>query len=226
MSEREMSDQAAGEQVTSDSPVVDPRAVRVTTALATRLDDDPVLTLGPGDVRLAGIRLERHGPGQAVLIEITPSAGGPTDGPAPLAVDGLSDIKSGGLTICRTRLLLGPERPATRSGAVVREIVVDGWRIEVELESDRRASLRDRASRGPAEAGTSGPSELRAIIPGRIVAVSVTVGDEVEAGQHVLVVEAMKMQNELRAPRAGRVERVPGAVGQTVEVGDLLLVIT
>ena len=46
------------------------------------------------------------------------------------------------------------------------------------------------------------------------------------AGQQVLVVEAMKMQNELRAPRAGRVERLAGAVGQNVDVGDLLVVIT
>ena len=104
--------------------------------------------------------------------------------------------------------------------------MVDGWRIEVSCESERRAELRRRASRGRADAGSSGPSELRAIIPGRIVAVSVAVGDLVEAGQQVLVVEAMKMQNELRAPRPGRVERLAGAVGQNVEVGDLLAVIT
>jgi biotin carboxyl carrier protein len=57
------------------------------------------------------------------------------------------------------------------------------------------------------------------------VAVSVAVGDGVEAGQQVLVVEAMKMQNELRSPRAGSVERIGVAVGDTIEVGDLLVVI-
>ena len=51
-------------------------------------------------------------------------------------------------------------------------------------------------------------------------------GDEVTAGQQLLVLEAMKMQNELRAPREGRVERIPIAVGDNVEVGDLLMVIT
>jgi biotin carboxyl carrier protein len=51
-------------------------------------------------------------------------------------------------------------------------------------------------------------------------------GDPVGAGQQVLVLEAMKMQNELRAPRAGSVERVAVAVGENVEVGDLLMVIT
>jgi biotin carboxyl carrier protein len=108
----------------------------------------------------------------------------------------------------------------------VREVVVDGWRFEVELEPERRATLRERASRVSRTAGTSGPTELRAVIPGRIVAVSVAIGDAVSAGQQVLVVEAMKMQNEVRAPRAGIVERLAPAVGQNVEVGDLLMVIT
>jgi biotin carboxyl carrier protein len=58
-----------------------------------------------------------------------------------------------------------------------------------------------------------------------VVAVSVVAGDRVEAGQEVLVVEAMKMQNELRAPREGLVDRVEVAVGDTIEVGDLLVVI-
>jgi glutaconyl-CoA decarboxylase len=66
---------------------------------------------------------------------------------------------------------------------------------------------------------------VRAIIPGRIVAVMVKPGDDVEAGQQILVVEAMKMQNELRAPREGSVDRVGVAVGDTIDVGDLLVVI-
>jgi biotin carboxyl carrier protein len=95
------------------------------------------------------------------------------------------------------------------------------------LESDRRATLRERATRDRGGASrSSGPIEVRAIIPGRIVAVSVVPGDPIAAGQQVLVLEAMKMQNELRAPRAGSVERVAVAVGENVEVGDLLMVIT
>jgi biotin carboxyl carrier protein len=53
----------------------------------------------------------------------------------------------------------------------------------------------------------------------------VAAGDSVEAGQQILVVEAMKMQNELRAPREGAVEHIGVAVGDTIEVGDLLVVI-
>ena len=55
--------------------------------------------------------------------------------------------------------------------------------------------------------------------------VSVAAGEAVTAGQQLLVVEAMKMQNELRAPRDGTVERVAVATGTTIEVGDLLLVL-
>ena len=55
-----------------DPPVdqpVDPRAIRLTTGPATRADDDPTLIVGPDDERLAGTRLDRAGPGRAVLVE-------------------------------------------------------------------------------------------------------------------------------------------------------------
>jgi biotin carboxyl carrier protein len=71
----------------------------------------------------------------------------------------------------------------------------------------------------------SGPAEIRAIIPGRVAAVRVTAGDTVEAGQTLLVVEAMKMQNELRATRAGTVERVAVGAGDTIDTGDILVVV-
>lgn len=106
-----------------------------------------------------------------------------------------------------------------------REVVVDGWRIDVEVEPARRAALRERARRGGARAAHGGPTEVHAIIPGRVVSVSVGPGDALEAGQQILVVEAMKMQNELRAPREGTVRSVAVAIGTNIEVGDLLLVI-
>lgn len=123
----------------------------------------------------------------------------------------------------RTRVLVGP--PRLDDGVERREVVVDGWRFEVEVEPARRAALRERARRGRGAAAAAGPLEIRAIIPGRVVAVSVAPGDEVTAGQQILVVEAMKMQNELRAPRDGTIDRVAAAPGSTVDVGDLLLVI-
>jgi len=57
------------------------------------------------------------------------------------------------------------------------------------------------------------------------VSVLVAVGDAVEEGQGLVVMEAMKMENELRAPRAGRVKAVPVREGQAVETGALLVVL-
>lgn len=111
-------------------------------------------------------------------------------------------------------------------GRRVVEVVVQGWRVECIVEDAERAALRDRASRPRTVTDSSGgPLEIRAIIPGRIAAVSVVAGDSVVTGQAVLVVEAMKMQNELRAPRDGTISRVAVASGQTIEIGDLLVVI-
>ena len=124
----------------------------------------------------------------------------------------------------RVILESGEVAPGGR-GVIRREVVIDGWRIEVEVESERRAALRDRARRGREESAHGGPTEVHAIIPGRIVSVSVAPGDAVVASQQLLVVEAMKMQNELRAPRDGTVTTVGVAPGDTIEIGDLLLVL-
>ena len=115
-------------------------------------------------------------------------------------------------------------RPGRETGRLV-EVVVDGWRFEVEVEPEQRAALRERARRNRGDAGHSGPAEVHAIIPGVVVSVAVAPGDTVTAGQQLLVVEAMKMQNELKAPRAGTVERVTVGERSTIEVGDLLVVI-
>ncbi len=113
------------------------------------------------------------------------------------------------------------------SGAPRRlEVVVDGWRFELEVEDARRARIRRWATRTADATTASGPADIRAIIPGRIAAVRVTAGEIVQAGETLLVVEAMKMQNELRAPRSGTVERVAVGEGQTIERGDLLVVLT
>lgn len=109
------------------------------------------------------------------------------------------------------------------TGAI--EVVVDGWRFEFVVEDAARADLRARATRLRDATGRHGPTEVRARIPGRVASVAVTPGDQVEAGQRLLSVEAMKMENEVRSPRPGTVERVAVAVGGTVELGDVLVVI-
>ncbi len=71
----------------------------------------------------------------------------------------------------------------------------------------------------------SGPAKLSAPMPGKIVRVLVAAGCDVEAGQGLIVMEAMKMENELRAPRAGRLSEVRVREGQAVETGTLLAII-
>ena len=134
------------------------------------------------------------------------------------------------------RYLLAEDAGATRvileAASVVaggirrREVLVDGFRFVVDVESEWIAALRERASRGRASSAHGGPLQVKAIIPGKVVAVSIKAGDAVMAGQQLLVVEAMKMQNELRAPRDGTIERVGVAVGVNIEIGDLLVVIS
>ncbi len=70
-----------------------------------------------------------------------------------------------------------------------------------------------------------GRVEIKAAMPGRVVAVLVAVGDVVRADQGVVTVEAMKMENELKSPKAGKVAEIKVVAGQTVEKGELLVVI-
>jgi 3-methylcrotonyl-CoA carboxylase alpha subunit len=79
------------------------------------------------------------------------------------------------------------------------------------------------ASEAGAAADRQGPSRISAPIPGKVVAVKVAAGDEVEVGQTMIVLEAMKMENELEAEQSGRVVAVQVEAGATVEAGELLV---
>jgi biotin carboxyl carrier protein len=59
-------------------------------------------------------------------------------------------------------------------------------------------------------------------MPGKVIGLLVKVGDDVEAGQGLVVVEAMKMQNEIRSPKKGKVERLQAKEGQNVNAGEVL----
>ncbi len=89
------------------------------------------------------------------------------------------------------------------------------------------AQLRDPRSlrsRGITDDG-KGPRKLLAPMPGKIVRVLVKESAEVEAGQGVVVVEAMKMQNEIKSPKKGVVRRLIAAEGANVNAGDVLAVV-
>ena len=74
-------------------------------------------------------------------------------------------------------------------------------------------------------AGAHGEQAVVAPMPGRVVRVLVSQGDDVAVRQGVVVVEAMKMENELRSPKAGRVKEINVTTGASVEAGRVLLVI-
>lgn len=109
-------------------------------------------------------------------------------------------------------------RPGASRG--VYTLWLDGWRFEVEALDERTKAIRDLSG---ASAGPSGPAPLKAPMPGLIVRVNVQVGDRVQAGQGIVVMEAMKMENELRATAAGKVKAILATPGTAVEKGALLV---
>ena len=68
----------------------------------------------------------------------------------------------------------------------------------------------------------AGRQQVVAAMPGKVVRLLVKAGEKVEAGQGLLVVEAMKMQNEIRSPKSGTVERLLAKEGQSVNGGEIL----
>lgn len=121
----------------------------------------------------------------------------------------------------------------------VRSLLVDGGQYEVAVRNvgeDRyevtsssgvetvrvQDPLTHLAEATHDKAGGGGPQTVAAYMPGRVVSLLVEEGAEVEAGQGVVVLEAMKMENEIQAERAGTVAKLHVAEGQAVEGGDPL----
>jgi len=111
-------------------------------------------------------------------------------------------------------------RRASENGRGRYEIGVDGYRFAIEALDERARAIRDLSR---AAERSSGPARLVAPMPGLVVRVNVSEGDRVRAGQGLIVMEAMKMENELKAAAAGVVRRVSVTPGSAVEKGALLL---
>lgn len=103
-------------------------------------------------------------------------------------------------------------------GAYVLEL--GGRRYAVEALDERTAAIRELAARA---APPAGPAPLVAPMPGLVLRVNVAVGDAVQPGQGLVVMEAMKMENELRSANAGVVRAVRTAPGAAVEKGAVLV---
>jgi biotin carboxyl carrier protein len=116
-------------------------------------------------------------------------------------------------------LLLG-----TKSYEVRRDTAESQSRIVIGEETFTY-EVRDPRSLGARRAKAAshdGPKKIKAPMPGKVVRILAGEGTHVEAGQGVLVIEAMKMQNEMKSPKAGVVKKILAAEGTTVNAGDAL----
>jgi pyruvate carboxylase subunit B len=100
------------------------------------------------------------------------------------------------------------------------DVHVDGRRFAVEVVDERTRSINEMTGGSQA---VRGPRPVRAPMPGLIVRVEVAEGDTVGAGQGIVIVEAMKMENELKADGGGVVSRIHVVAGQTVDKGTVLV---
>ena len=113
-----------------------------------------------------------------------------------------------------------------RSLEVTAEVKPDGFLVRVDGREYQVQVLDPRSWRRARGAGLEleGRQHLIAPMPGKIVRVLATVGQQVSAGEGLLVIEAMKMQNEIRSPKSGMVEKL-AREGQTVNAGEILAVV-
>jgi biotin carboxyl carrier protein len=98
-------------------------------------------------------------------------------------------------------------------------LCVGGARLAAEVRDPRSWRGRMRA------VDSHGPKKLTAPMPGKIVRILVSQGEQVEAGAGVLVVEAMKMQNEIKSPKKGMIQRILVREGAAVNAGDVLAIV-
>jgi biotin carboxyl carrier protein len=116
-------------------------------------------------------------------------------------------------------LLLGGKSYEVKQETVGGEtnVVVGHERFSASVRDPR--SFRSRNRVGATELGVM---KIKAPMPGKVVRILAGVGDQVESGQSVIVIEAMKMQNELKAPKNGVLKKINVAEGAAVDAGQAL----
>lgn len=100
------------------------------------------------------------------------------------------------------------------------ELQVAGARHRIEVVDERTRAIRAMTGQG---AAPRGPAAIRAPMPGLVTRIEVAAGDSVRAGQGIVVIEAMKMENELRADADAVIDRILVEPGQAVEKGAILV---
>jgi biotin carboxyl carrier protein len=137
--------------------------------------------------------------------------------------NGALDVKIGGKSVAVDLVELDAAMSVRVDGRMV-DLTVEGRPPEVGIVASghrsyvRVVSERERAAENAKRGGASAKDQtVRSPMPGRIVKVNVKVGDEVNVGDPLLVVEAMKMENEIKAKSAGKIAEVHVVAGATVE---------
>ena len=100
-------------------------------------------------------------------------------------------------------------------------VLVDGRSYHINLVDERRLRVGASQSGAPLQ----GRQNISVPMPGKVIAVLVAEGDQVEKGQGLVIVEAMKMENEVHSPIAGEVKEIHVKPGDTVEGGAMLLIV-
>lgn len=138
--------------------------------------------------------------GESVATDLARLEGGPT---WSLALDGASHRFT-----------------ARRAGKETWDLHLRGRRLRADVVDERTRVIREMTGSATASLG---PKPIKAPMPGMVVKVEVEEGDTVSAGQGVVIVEAMKMENELKADAEARVVKVHVAEGEAVEKDQLLV---
>lgn len=145
--------------------------------------------------------------------------------------NGRSRFRLDGKEITAEAVEVVPRMYSVLLGGAAFEVRVEPWagglRVYVDGREYSAEILDPRQWRRNLEKMTQaeGRQEVVAPMPGKIVRVLVKTGEEVEMGQGLMVVEAMKMQNEIKSPKSGRVERLLVREGQAVNSGETLAIV-
>ena len=166
------------------------------------------------------MKYEVHISGKTHVVELERGAGGwqaKTEGESGTTAD-VAEIAPNIFSV----LLSGRSHEVYVTPSPVGQLQLQTGGLEFLAEVFDPRSWRGRRHTG---AEAEGLQQIVAPMPGKVVRLLVKEGDKVEAGQGLLVVEAMKMQNEIRSPKSGTVERVLVAEGQAVNAGEVLCVV-
>jgi biotin carboxyl carrier protein len=137
-------------------------------------------------------------------------------------VDGVAHTvvtSGGGRTLVQTE---GAQRCVSLAGEPAPTAAsVAGHAVAIEVKTAQAAALAAAMASG--RAGARAGSQVKAPMPGRVVRILVGVGQAVEPGQPIVIVEAMKMENEMHAPASGIIKAIHVQQGAAVDAGQLLV---